>query len=154
MSREGRPKTLAYPVANRELREALGPLPSVKDVRFRFRRPPVGAAEFRRLVESAAPLPTIAARYRNWNAWQEPASRPRKSIVIADEWWVEVYAVPRESRPVCHDALLNDGVTVIRDWLVQPRSTFWIERPPRRWQKQCLISVDPQRGSIEIDEED
>jgi hypothetical protein len=157
MTREGLPKEMMYPVSVRELREALGSLIETKSVQSRFRRPPTATAEYRKLVETAAPLPTLAGHYRNWSAWQEPASRPRKASYLEDEWWVEVYGVPRNCRKVCHDALLRDGLTIIKKWLEEPRSSFWLESPPHMapWlSKTCAVLIDPRTGSIDIAEQD
>lgn len=151
MSREGLPKGWRYPLSTVELRDALGELPADKVIRTHLRRHLLRTEEYRAILKAGDAIPTLAGCFNNWSGWREPASRSRREADFPPIWDVELYGVPEEWRETCHDALLREGVAVVRAWLIEPRSSFWLEKPPGPpFRRECSVLVRPRDGVLNV----
>jgi hypothetical protein len=128
---------------------------------------PIGAEALSQAVPGFVPFESIWLGFGN-STW--PAAGPQrlvadhspKDILVAEfgpandrgsvqEWFLHVYAVPRELRQKANHLLMSEGIPILSAWFEESRAGNWRSRSQGLWMKYLaadnLLIVDRTSGA-------
>lgn len=139
------PKHLSYPVGAEALTEGLAGAPHIEALSVSFWGTPVWpGSRFQKALAENQPYMVLAARH-------EPTRKPgyggAQDLVdggwYEEKWELTVYPVVRELRHLASQALKEQGLPLIAEWLRSSQQAGWVIR-----QQRLELVFNPTEGTI------
>lgn len=141
-------KDLAFPIGAEALSRGLAGVPQFDSLKIQF----VGLKELRRpLTEKPKPgeaLRLIAVEYRRRPLNISSGTDNRGTGRTDDLWTLLVSPVARRNRYDIKQLLVSEGIQIIREWLMLPRSDTW-----RYGTHSLILEVDVDEKALLFSEE-
>lgn len=142
------PRTHSYPIGAEALSEAFRNVPQFSKLSLHFHycaTTTVFSSTYLKSVLKRNSYEIFAATFQHIQPGLSSSNQFIERGWYDETWELHIYPVTREFKQAAKNALLNDGIARVEQWLITPRTETW-----KYGRKSCSVLFSESDGMIQF----